>query len=82
MAFSPLEQALDYVEQLPDQPSLSEGYSPAELKRVFDRAAQEIKTYLNETLIAQLESALAGASGAESIGSAAANGIPARCKRR
>lgn len=77
MAFSPLEQALDYVEQLPDQPSLSEGYSPAELKRVFDRAAQEIKTYLNETLIAQLESALAGASGAESIGSAAANGIPA-----
>lgn len=77
MAFTELSGDFAHVRALPDQPRLEDGFTPLDVKNAFDRAGQEIKAYLNQTHLAELASASAGASGAESIGSAPAEGLAA-----
>lgn len=50
---------------LPVRPNLAGGYSSFELQQLFDKGAERIKTYVNDTLLPYLE-----ASGAVSIGNA------------
>ena len=64
MEFTKLEKDLSHVSALPDTPTLENGYTPKALKETFDRAGADIKEYINEVLIAELES-----SGAARIGS-------------
>ena len=63
MAFTELTTDLNIIQALDDEPNDVGGLSAAELKAKFDEAANIIKTYLNETLIAEMEYA-----GAESLG--------------
>lgn len=63
MAFTELTTDLNIIQALDDEPNDVGGLSAAELKAKFDEAANIIKTYLNSTLIAEMED-----NGAESLG--------------
>lgn len=63
-----LTQDLNYHQSLADQPNVSEGLTAAQLKEKFDQAANDIKDYLNNTLISELEDSGAGSIGASVAG--------------
>lgn len=70
MALPKIQEPLNYISQLPDEPNDVGGLSAAQLKTEFDRAGQEIKEYINEELIPQIESDInAAAVGVGSSGS-------------
>ena len=66
MALSRYTGNTNYISQLSDQPNDNDGLDPAELKAKFDQFGTEFKTYFNETLLPELETAI----------NAAASGIP------
>ena len=55
MSFTKFEKDISYVSGLPDIPTLENGYTPKALKSTFDRAGEEIKSFVNESLIPELE---------------------------
>lgn len=57
-----LEKDISHVSKLPDIPTLENGYTPRALKERFDMAGEDIKDYINESLINELESPLGAAS--------------------
>lgn len=69
MAFTQLTNDLTTIEQLPDTPNRTSGYTAQQMKEAFDANAKIIKTYINETLLAELQSdgATSGYSGAKNI---------------
>ncbi len=64
MKFTSFEKNVSHVASLPDIPTLENGYTATALKQTFDRAGEEIKEYINETLLFELE----GESASEKIG--------------
>lgn len=56
-----LEDDLDNIQKLDDEPNDVGGLSAAELKAEFDKSGNTIKEYLNETLIPQLSDTVAEA---------------------
>ena len=56
MAFIRLEKDMANISKLSDRPNQNDGLSSAQLKSRFDLASNDIKTYINETLIPALES--------------------------
>lgn len=72
MAFTKLTADLGHVSDLPNRPN-DGGYTAAQLKAVFDEAAGEIQTFLNGTLIEELE----GTDAAGNIGIDAIEGMEA-----
>ncbi len=64
MALKRLDKDISHVSKLPDIPTLENGYTPESLKERFDMAGEDIKEYINEILINELE----GEMGASSIG--------------
>ena len=56
-----LEDDLDNIQKLDDEPNDVGGLSAAELKAEFDKSGNTIKKYLNETLIPQLSDTVAEA---------------------
>ena len=68
MSFSKLTENIKVISALPDRPRLEDGYSPSVLKGKFDRGAEIIKDYINETLIPQLDSLDARSVGCEPLG--------------
>ncbi len=58
-----LDGKLSHVSELPDIPTLENGYTPEALKAVFDRAGEQIREYVNTVLLPELEE-----KGAESVG--------------
>lgn len=56
MAFIRLEKDTANISKLSDRPNQNDGLSSAQLKSRFDLASNDIKTYINETLIPALES--------------------------
>lgn len=64
MALTQLTTDLNIIQALEDEPNDVGGLSAAQLKAKFDEAANAIKTFLNNTLIAELE----GDTGAPNIG--------------
>ena len=60
MALTPINNTdTDYISQLGDNPNVDDGLSAAQLKAVFDKNAEEIRYYLNNTLIPGIESGFA-----------------------
>ena len=59
------------ISKLSDRPNIENGYSPAALKELFDKAGVDIKEYINNVLIEELSSRANGSSGADGIGSGA-----------
>ena len=51
-----------------DRPNQNEGLTPAQLKAKFDESGNRLKSYINNTLIAELQSSASGYSGAQRIG--------------
>ncbi|MBQ9545236.1 MAG: hypothetical protein IJV00_08930 [Clostridia bacterium] len=75
MDFTRITDRLNNVSDLPDVPSLSEGWTPEELKAQFDKAGVTIGAFINDILIPELEAYGPGVSGAEKIGSEPISGI-------
>ena len=61
MAISLFNADVDNVSQLSDLPNSEDGLTSAQLKAVFDKAGTDIKTYINGTLVPQINTALAKA---------------------
>lgn len=55
MAIERLTEDISYISKLDNEPNDVGGFTPEELKAEFDKAANVIKAYLNETLIPLLE---------------------------
>ncbi len=55
MSFTKFEKDISYVSNLPDIPTLENGYTPKVLKQTFDRAGEDLKGFVNESLIRELE---------------------------
>lgn len=55
MSITRLVKNLNYNQELPDKPRGNEGYSSYAVKQIMDQAGNDIKTYINETLIPELE---------------------------
>lgn len=71
MAFTRLNEDLQIISALADKPNTTGGLSAAELKAKFDEAAGKIKTFLNSTLLSELEATGAAAK----IGISAISGV-------
>lgn len=65
MAFTRLENDIANISKLSNRPNQNDGLSAAQLKGRFDKAGVDIKDFINEVLIGELESE----SGADNIGS-------------
>lgn len=59
MALTKLTANVNNIQQLSDKPNETDGLTSAELKERFDRAGATIKTYLNEVLTTELDTAIA-----------------------
>lgn len=46
------------IQGLSDRPNIADGITAQQLKALFDKAASDIKTYINGTLIPELETEL------------------------
>ena len=68
MVFSTYDARTDIIKQLPDDPNDSGGLNAAQLKSKFDENALNIKNYINDSLVAELNSATSGSSGADNLG--------------
>ena len=55
MALEKLTKDLDIIQKLDDEPNDVSGLTAQELKEKFDESGNSIKTFLNETLIPNLE---------------------------
>lgn len=56
MALTKLTANLNNIQALSDRPNASDGLTADELKERFDRAGNEIKSYINNTLTEELDS--------------------------
>lgn len=69
MNFSEFSQDVKNISALPDRPSLENGYTSDMLKALFDKAGEDIKDFINNTLLKELVSSADTFSGADRIGS-------------
>lgn len=59
MALTTFDKNMDIIAALDDEPNDVGGLSAAELKAKFDEGGKAIKTYLNDTLLQEIEDQLA-----------------------
>lgn len=59
MAMTKLTKDMAIISALDDEPNDVVGLSAAELKAKFDEAGQAIKTYINDTLTAEIDANIA-----------------------
>jgi len=64
MALTKLTSELTTIEQLPDTPNRTSGYTAQQMKEFFDANAKIIKEYINNTLLAEI----GGVNGAPNLG--------------
>lgn len=59
MALTKLTTNLNNIQALHDRPNVTDGLTADELKERFDKAGNDIKTYINNTLTAELDTEIA-----------------------
>lgn len=59
MALTKLTTNLNNIQALHDRPNVTDGLTADELKERFDRAGNEIKSYINNTLTEELDDVVA-----------------------
>ncbi|MBQ5746911.1 MAG: hypothetical protein IIV81_03120 [Clostridia bacterium] len=69
MNFTEFSENVKNVSELPDRPDLENGYTSDMLKGIFDKAGEDIKSFINGVLLKELTSAADIFSGADRIGS-------------
>lgn len=62
MSFTTLTTNLNNHQSLGDRPNTDDSYTAAALKTLYDKAANDIKTYINSTLLAELQAQGASAN--------------------
>ncbi|MBQ9922543.1 MAG: hypothetical protein IJO52_10165 [Clostridia bacterium] len=77
MAFTKFDGNVENITSLPDEPSQEDGYTAAKIKALFDKAAVDLKDYINNTLIPELtsQSASAGIGSEDISGLSAENNV-------
>jgi len=55
MALPKLIKDLNYIQALSDRPNTADGLTSMELKEKFDQAANDIKNYINNELISEID---------------------------
>lgn len=75
MALTQLTTNLNYHQALGNQPNSDDGLTANVIKARYDQAANDIKTYLNSTLLAELAAVTDGDSGADNIAATAITGL-------
>ncbi len=73
MALTKLTTNLNNIQALHDRPNTSDGLTADELKERFDRAGNDIKSYINNTLTDEIDTALANTSSTTYIDQQIAN---------
>lgn len=68
MGFTEYAEDTAIIAALSDQPNDSDGLTADQLKAKFDENAANIKEYINDTLVAELNSTTSGSSGADNVG--------------
>lgn len=58
MAINKLTKNLNYIQALSDRPNTADGITSSQLKELFDQAGNDIKEYLNNTMIPSIEEEL------------------------
>ena len=71
MNFSEFSKDVKNISSLPDRPSLENGYTSDMLKALFDKAGEDLKDFINNTLLKELVSTADTFSGADRIGTGA-----------
>jgi len=71
MALTRFEIDTANISKLSDRPNQNDGLSSTQLKGRFDKAGNDIKTYINDVLLEELERTTDGDSGADNIGATA-----------
>lgn len=59
MALTKLTANVNNIQSLSDRPNTIDGLTSSQLKELFDKAGADIKTYLNETLTEEVDTAIA-----------------------
>jgi hypothetical protein len=59
MAINPISNNMNIIAALPDEPNVDGGLTPAQLKAEFDKAGNIIKTYINSSLISDIDNSIA-----------------------
>lgn len=59
MTLTEFSKNVNNIQSLSDRPNAIDGLSASELKQKYDQAGADIKEYLNETLLPELEEILA-----------------------
>ena len=59
MALTKLTANVNNIQSLSDRPNTIDGITSSQLKELFDKAGADIKTYLNETLTEEVDTAIA-----------------------
>jgi len=75
MAFTELTTDLNNHQSLDTRPNINDGLTATQIKVLYDKAANDIKTFINDVLLAELAAITTGASGAHNTGSAAITGV-------
>lgn len=73
MAFTPCSADVTNISSLQPRPNDMDGLSAAQLQALFDKVGSDLKTYINSTLLTELE----GTGGAGNIGIEAITGLTA-----
>ncbi len=68
MPFTSCTVTVNNIASLSDLPNTTDGLTSTQLKQKFDQTGTDLKTYLNSTLISELESTTTGNSASEKIG--------------
>ena len=55
MALAKLTKNLNHIQGLSDRPNTADGLTASKLKEKFDQAGNDIKDFLNETLIPEID---------------------------
>ena len=76
MKLTNFNKEVDNISRLSDRPNVEDGYTAASLKALFDKAGVDIKDYINQVLLPELEATKNGESGADRIGSGEIPSVP------
>jgi hypothetical protein len=68
MPFTDCTVVVNNISSLSDLPNTTDGLTSTQLKQKFDQTGTDLKTYLNDTLLNELESTTSGSSASERIG--------------
>ena len=78
MTLSKMTTNVNNIQGLSDRPNTADGLTSSQLKEKFDKAGQDIKNYLNDTLVPEMEEELKKLDGSKKCNNEFDNPLIAR----